>query len=378
VAGKDKPSSAPDKALPPPLRDNPSVHWHPVTRAAALAALVAACADPASEGGSDPDGDTAAVDDTTAGESGSDDAKPTTTTSSSGGGSSGAPATTTNETSAGETAATDDSGPGALLCPGLPGDPGLTNHSMAVGSTMRDYLLYIPETLDPERGVPLVFVHHGASMSGDAMHSVTGFADVADEDGFVVAFPEGTSSLAPWNVGPSVCAPGNLANGNGDDFAFLDGMIDAIAASHCIDRERVFVTGFSMGGYFSNHVGCAHSDRVRAVAAHSGGTYTGSCDRSPMPVLIVHGSADGLINLECGTQARDEWVARNGCSSEFDIVPVAGGGCQEHRDCPAGGQVTLCVFNGMAHGWAGGSGIYGGGTSYEDATRLVWDFFAEQ
>jgi poly(3-hydroxybutyrate) depolymerase len=210
------------------------------------------------------------------------------------------------------------------------------------------------------------------------MQSVTGFADVADEEGFVVAFPEGTGSLAPWNVGPGVCAPGNLANGNGDDFAFLDAMIDAIAASQCIDRERVFVTGFSMGGYFSNHVGCAHSDSVRAVAPHSGGTYTGSCDGGPIPVLILHGSADGLINIGCGTQARDEWVARNGCSSEFDIVPVAGGGCQQHRDCPPGGQVTLCVFDGMAHGWAGGSGTYGGGKSYEDATRLVWDFFAEQ
>jgi polyhydroxybutyrate depolymerase len=285
---------------------------------------------------------------------------------------------TTTSTTHAESSSDGSSTTALVDCPGLAGDPGLNPRSITVGAADRAFLLYIPAALDPERAVPLVLVHHGASMSGDSMRTVTGFTDLADEEGFIVAFPESTNPSAPWNVGQGVCPPGNLANGTADDFAFVDAMIDAIEAVHCVDPERVFVTGFSMGGYFSNHVGCAYSERVRAVAPHSSGTYTTGCTDAPIPVLLLHGTADPLIGLQCGVQARDAWVERNGCSTEFDIVPLRGGGCQRHRDCPAGAQVTLCNFAGMGHGWAGGEGTYGGGASYESATRLVWDFFAEQ
>jgi polyhydroxybutyrate depolymerase len=342
-----------------------------------LAAL-AACAAPTEDAGGGEE-DTSTVDASAGTVSGSASGS-AGETDDAGSGSSASPTTpgSTSRDDDSDTGTPDETGPGPAGCPGLPGDPGLTSRTLTVGATMRDLLLYIPESLDPEVAVPLVLVHHGASMSGMAMYSVTGFTDVADDEGFIVAFPDGTGPLAPWNVGPGVCPPGNLANGNGDDFAFVDAMVESIAASHCVDRERVFVTGFSMGGYFSNHVGCAHSDSVRAVAPHSGGTYTGTCDAGPIPVMLVHGTADALINLDCGTEARDEWIARNGCSAEFDVVPVTGGSCQEHRDCPDGGQVTLCTLEGMGHGWAGGSGIYGGGTQYEDASRLIWSFFAVQ
>jgi len=61
---------------------------------------------------------------------------------------------------------------------------------------------------------------------------------------------------------------------------------------------------------------------IRAIAPHSGGTYPGSCPGGPIPVMIWHGSADFLIDPNCGRNARDVWVERNGCQSTFDTVPV--------------------------------------------------------
>jgi polyhydroxybutyrate depolymerase len=223
----------------------------------------------------------------------------------------------------------------------------------------------------------VVLAHHGFTMSGEVMRTLTNFDQLADQEGFVVLFPDG-GGAAPWNVGTGICGMGAAVAGTADDFGFVEAMLDSVEADQCIDRSRVFVTGFSMGGYFSNHIGCQRGNSlVRAVGPHSGGTYAGACPGAPLPVFIMHGTGDALITYNCGAEARDHWVQRNGCSDQVDARPVQGGTCEWHRDCPPGGQVVLCSFDGMAHGWAGGLGFYGG-AGFEDATRLVWDFFKQQ
>jgi polyhydroxybutyrate depolymerase len=278
-----------------------------------------------------------------------------------------------------EDAGVDDAGVDgpSPTCPGRTGSPGLEQRSVVVDGLTRTFLVYVPSHLDPEVPATVVFVHHGFTMSGEVMRTLTWLSDVADEEGFVVAFPDG-GGLFPWHVGTGVCGAGAFANGTTNDIAFVEAMIEDIDASHCVAKDEVFVTGFSMGGYFSNHIACERPDLVRAIAPHSGGTYGGDCAGGPTPVMIVHGTADGLIEVGCGGEARDHWVERNGCSSQFDVVPILGGHCERHRDCPPGGQVTLCLLDGMAHGWSGGEGFYGGGTQYEDASWLIWDFFRDQ
>jgi polyhydroxybutyrate depolymerase len=272
--------------------------------------------------------------------------------------------------------------PPPAACTGMPGAPGTNTRTVMNGALNRTFIVHVPPGLDPNTPVPVLFAFHGFTMSGQVMHDLTAFTAIADREGFIAVFPDG-GGAAPWNVGTGICGVGAVVGGTEDDLGFLEKMIDAVAADQCIDRERVFVTGFSMGGYFSNHVGCQKSGVVRAVAPASGGTYMGDCPGGPMPVLLLHGMGDALIAPLCGTQARDLWVQRNGCSTEFDSVPVMGGHCEQHRGCPPGGQVTLCLFDSMAHGWAGASqqgatGFYGGGTQFENATELVWKFFSEQ
>lgn len=267
-------------------------------------------------------------------------------------------------------------------CSGKPGAPGTNMRSVMNGTLNRTFLVHVPPTVDPNAPVPILFAHHGFTMTGQTMHDLTGFEAVADREGFVAVFPDG-GGAAPWNVGTGICGVGAFVGGTEDDLGFVEKMLDDIAEDQCIDRTHVFLTGFSMGGYFANHVGCQKSDLVRAVAPHSGGTYAADCPGGPIPVLLLHGTGDALISPMCGTQARDLWVQRNGCSTDFDMVPVMGGHCERHKGCPEHGQVTLCLFDGMAHGWAGASqqgatGFYGGGQQFENATELVWKFFSEQ
>src|SRR5262249_44991251 len=160
---------------------------------------------------------------------------------------------------------------------------------------------YIPTTLNPNVPARVVFVHHGFTMSGEIMRTLTNYQALADQDGFVVAFPDGVGTT--WNAGTGVCGAGGFSSGTADDFGFVAAMLEDLAADQCIDRPHVFLTGFSMGGYFSNHIGCKRPDLVTAVAPHSGGGPPAGCVPGPKPVMIIHGTADPLITYTCGVQA---------------------------------------------------------------------------
>jgi polyhydroxybutyrate depolymerase len=263
-------------------------------------------------------------------------------------------------------------------CPGksCPNVPGLSCECVTIGGAQRTFQLFIPPALSASTPVPLVFAHHGWTMEGDVMRTLTKFTERATASQFIVAFPDGVNSS--WNTGGAGCGAGAAVDSPADDLAFTEGMINAVHARHPIDPQRVFTTGFSMGGYYSNHVGCKSNRLLRAIAPHSGGGPPAGCENQPMAVMILHGTNDGLISPSCGEASRTKWIAHNGCSEEVDVRQVAGGTCASHKGCAPGGQVTYCEFGGMGHGWSGGLGFYGGGTTYEDATALVWNFFAEQ
>jgi poly(3-hydroxybutyrate) depolymerase len=278
---------------------------------------------------------------------------------------------------------------------------GLTNRSIVVGGVSRTYLVYLPATADPTAPLPLVFVFHGYTMSGQEMHDMTQYAALADSDGIALAFPDGEggpdSLEDPWNVenaGQTVCGAGQDVSATGDDFAFVDAMKADIAQDQCIDAAHVFSTGFSMGGYFTEHVGCYRSD-IRAIAPHSGGTLAdlSSCTTGHTPIILFHGTSDSVIDDACDdpsvtpdtgfTAAATLWAAKNGCATTYTTIAANGSGggsgqCRLYDGCPADGQVELCTFDGMDHCWAGGATAGAAGNAcptYANATQLEWDFF---
>jgi polyhydroxybutyrate depolymerase len=258
---------------------------------------------------------------------------------------------------------------------------GLTNRSATIGTVKRTYLVYLPPATDPNTPHPLVFVHHGVAMSGQAIYDTTGYASLADREGVAVAFPDGENGpnglLPPWNVGTGVCGAGALEQASGDDLSFVEAMRTDIETDQCIDRAHVLVVGFSMGGYFANQVGCVRPDLVRAISAHSGGTHDlGSCLAGHKPVILFHGTADPVIAETCGAQARDSWAQKNGCSGGVDVVGIDGGTCEISKGCAPDGQVELCTFDGMGHVWAGGSpNVVFSDPKVASATELQWAFF---
>lgn len=270
--------------------------------------------------------------------------------------------------------ADDDAGPGGfgpfpthVDCTGKRGAPGNTTRMYKD----RSYIVHIPTAANPNTALPVMFVFHGAGGTGEQMQAGTGFDVLADQAGIITVYPNGQAGNAPWNVGAGVCPPGNFVSTTQDDEAYVEQMLADVEEDQCVDKERVFATGFSMGGYFSHELGCKLGKKVfRAIAPHSGGTHSGDCPGAPLPVLLLHGDKDSLINYSCGTRARDYWATRNGCAQDADRLNVTGGYCDFQRGCPADAPVVMCTFNGMDHAWAFPP-------MYENAGLLVWIFFQQ-
>jgi polyhydroxybutyrate depolymerase len=295
-----------------------------------------------------------------------------------------------------DAAARSETGTDAGSCGTRTGMRGLTSRSLTVDGLNRTYLIYLPPALDPTTAVPFVFVHHGYTMSGEWMYVITQYTALADAQGFGVAFPDGQggpdSLGAPWNIGQNVC-PADFEipqlDATGDDFAFIEAMKADVSKDQCLDGAHVFVTGFSLGGYFAHNVGCNMPD-IRAVAPHSGGTHDlSACPNAHEPIIIFHGAADPIVPDGCddpgaptpagwaGPASATAWAAHNGCGTTTTTTSVTGGTCTYYEGCPADGQVAYCIMTGMGHCWAGGAedgGIYSCPT-YASATQLEWAFF---
>ena len=130
------------------------------------------------------------------------------------------------------------------------------NQEIKVGDTTRSYLLYVPESL-PDKPVSLVLVFHGGGGHASNMPSFTKFDSVADANNFIVAYPESVNKS--WND------TRNLSPA--DDVGFIRTLIANLSKSHKIDAKRIYATGISNGGFFSQRLACDLTDQFAAVAS---------------------------------------------------------------------------------------------------------------
>lgn len=171
--------------------------------------------------------------------------------------------------------------------------------TIPVGTTTRSMILYVPSSLPPNR--PLVISMHGLGQGADYQKAQAKWEPVADTAKFLVVFPSGINQQ--WDI-----------SGN-SDIDFILAIIDTMARRYSIDRNRVYLSGFSMGGMMTYHAATRIANRIAAFAPVSGYPLGGANYNSsrPVPIIHVHGTADDVVTYNNVINYLNGWVTRDQC-----------------------------------------------------------------
>lgn len=142
--------------------------------------------------------------------------------------------------------------------PALQWQVGKNIFDMEIEGEDRNFLIHVPESYDGSESVPLVFMLHGSSGTGEKFYNISGWVQMSDQEGFIAVFPTAMEYPIEENNGrlstkwsseglENDIVPGTEIK---DDIPFFREMIQLCKESFSIDASRIYVSGFSNGGGF--------------------------------------------------------------------------------------------------------------------------------
>jgi len=164
--------------------------------------------------------------------------------------------------------------------------------------------LRLPATLQAGERVPLLLVLHGFGVSSSLLIAKAGLNAIADEKRFAYLAPEGTRDALGrpfWNAGKSCC---DLDHTGVDDVKRLRDLLDANLGNAAVDPKRVFIIGYSNGGFMAQRLACDVGNHIAGVISVAGAAPSSevSCTQaSSLAVLEIHGDADPIVHYAGGT-----------------------------------------------------------------------------
>lgn len=249
------------------------------------------------------------------------------------------------------------------------------------GTNPGNLLMYRHVPSGVSANAPLVVVLHGCTQTAAAMES-SGWTAAANVYKFYVVYAQqqssnNSSSCFNW------FEPGDIARGGGEALS-LKQMVDSMKSSYSIDPARVFVTGFSGGGYMVPVMLATYPDVFAGGAINAGGPYrcatsmtqAFSCmspgvDNTPKAwgdlvrgayssytgprprVSIWHGTSDFTVRPANATEAMEQWTNVHGIDQVADTTDtVAGFPHKVYRNSAGTALVETYDLTGMGHALA--------------------------
>lgn len=287
------------------------------------------------------------------------------------------------------------------------GSAGTHVFQVSVKGVNRRYVVHIPPSYEHAKKWPIVVVFHGGG--GTARTAMwDGWAEKAEEENFLAVFPEGTSpdpsrpgrfrdNPQTWNDGSGRLNVG-AAERKVDDVSFVRALLDDLAARFTVDRQRIFVTGFSNGASMSFKIGRELPERVAAIAPVAGADWAADPPKlaRPISLLYITGTADplnpiggGVVKIGLKTYGTKpptremikRWAKALGCPSEPKTLrDESGVKAVAYGPCDRGSEVILYTIEGHGHHWPGGKSalpesLAGKNTAKFKATDVIWEFF---
>jgi poly(3-hydroxybutyrate) depolymerase len=203
---------------------------------------------------------------------------------------------------------------------------------------------------------PVVFFIHGANGSGAAFQRETKGDVVADREKFIAVYPSASSN---GNAGVWADMSGTT------NFPFFLAVLDTLDKRYQIDRSKIYMTGFSQGGFISFVAGCSYSNIFAAIAPVSGHAGSKCTLKRPVPVFLTFGAQEDKAAF---VKDLNIWLNLDSCTSTPTITrPYTGVSRISYEPCAQGSYVVMDSISGQNHQWP----------TKQNQAEEVWKFFKQ-
>ncbi|MEP1208898.1 MAG: PHB depolymerase family esterase [Rhizobiaceae bacterium] len=171
---------------------------------------------------------------------------------------------------------------------------------LSCNTSLGHYALHLPSRREVAKPIPALLYFHGAGGSGPKAMRNKGMLKNFTERGYAIIAPSGlkrpNSRFGPgWSFLP-------FREKQRDELAFAREILADAATNHKIDRDKVLVSGFSVGGSLAWYLACQDPNLGRAFAPVAGAFWrphpvSTDC-KGPVRLLHTHGWRDGTVPLE--------------------------------------------------------------------------------
>ena len=176
----------------------------------------------------------------------------------------------------------------------------------------QNFLLYLPEDYDSKDKHPLMLFLHGAGERGSDLEQVKKHGPPKHIE---------AGKQFPCIVVSPQCRPGTYW-----DNRELVGLLDYVEANYKVDKQRIYVTGLSMGGYGTWALAMNQKDRFAAIAPICGGGDSDLLKRQnsiQIPTWVFHGAKDRVVRLE-ESQKMVDAMKHNNVPVKFTVYDEVG------------------------------------------------------
>lgn len=171
----------------------------------------------------------------------------------------------------------------------------------------RGVIVAVPVDYRPDQPYSLVVAFHGRTNSNADVRRYFDLEGHAEEPAIVV-YPASLKDARGLNVWSDPGDPPDRLR----DFRLFDAVLESVAESYCIDMDRVFVVGHSLGGSFANSLACARGGVVRGLASVGGGSARPKDCGGPVAAMVLHNPRDEQVPLSEALRLRRALLAQDG------------------------------------------------------------------
>ncbi|GAB4307825.1 MAG: hypothetical protein Kow00117_01040 [Phototrophicales bacterium] len=280
----------------------------------------------------------------------------------------------------------------------LVGDSDWMNQPIAASDHMpRNDVLYIPNSYDGSRAVPLVVMLHPSPLNGAEFAYISDMNRIAEREGFIALYPEALYRHWYYDRGYEFGAETE----NHDDTQYITTLVQLMRSQ--LNIIDVYLVGMSSGGFMTQRLICETQGMFQAAAVIGATAFPGLdeiChEKDSVPLLMIHGTDDsdvpwaGLPAPEMSPYdymtypVQDTlalWAAHNGCTTTFELEHLPASSPQTHVErykfngCNQ--ELLFYAVVGGGHAWIGLPGRlpshFSGNVNTDlHASELIWDFF---